>query len=321
LSHPGTDGDEYIHNFLFVPVKTDYSNTYNIISTIDCDKKYLSVGAHCASVSLFSSSDTGTGQEHWKVEVDPKNHNVYQLRNLSKRGCPFTHLTYRNNLPYLGLNGKRDPNYKPRFSLNTCKPEDKTVYDIPKCARLRSVVKTDGADWLSTHQLCSYNNNYLSKQSEIDIIKFADWEMKPVDGKLNTFNILITEKRDGDQLNCNKRYLSSTAGCGNVVTMWERDDNSGLQQWTLRKVEGSESKYTLQNQGKGQCPTKFLSTASVYSAATVLWRSRYAENQYFEISEGQCSFPEPEPIDISEGCNFISTLGKLDDATTVVANA
>jgi len=321
LTDPGTDGDENLHSWMFVPVKSDYANTYNIISTTDCDKKYLTSGPACSAPTLLTTGDSGTGQEQWIVEVDYTNPKAYALRNISKRGCVFTHVAYRDKLPHLGLNGNEVVNYSPRFSIDTCKPADKTVYDIPQCARVKSVVKTNGLDWLSTNQLCNYNNNYLSKQSELDVTKFADWEMKPVEGKLNTFNLLITEKRNGDQTNCNKRYLSSTAGCGNVVTMWERDDNSGLQQWTLRKVEGTQDKYTFHNQGKGNCPYQYLSTASVNSAATTLWKSRYAENQYFEISAGQCSFPEPEPIDISAGCNFMTATNKVDEAKAVVSNA
>jgi hypothetical protein len=62
----------------------------------------------------------------------------------------------------------------------------------------------------------------------------------PVEGKTNTFNII------GKNSECDRKFLSVAGECGwNYIDLWNRDDNSGRQQWTLHRVEGKENAYLL----------------------------------------------------------------------------
>jgi len=206
-----------------------------------------------------------------------------------------------------------------QYSIEACVAPDNSEIEVPSCARIQSAVKTDGAPFLSASNNCNDHGAFTSAAANLDKERFADWRMVPVEGQLNTFNVIITDKRGKDQANCNRKYLSVGAGCGqSYVDLWTHDDKSGRQQWTIKKVAGTADKYSFEVGGRRQCDRVFLSSSPTWDRVD-LWSSRYELNQFFTLEEGTCRAVDATPIDLKT-CNTVVSLGKTDDLTTMVAS-
>lgn len=126
------------------------------------------------------------------------------------------------------------------MTIEECQAPDNSEIEVPSCARIESAGKTDGRTFLSAGKLCNQNTAFLAAAKDLDTEKFADWRVVPVEGKVNTYNFVISEKRGQEQTGCDRRYLSVGGGCGQTyVDLWNQDDKSGRQQWTISKVPGT----------------------------------------------------------------------------------
>ncbi|OZJ02687.1 hypothetical protein BZG36_05113 [Bifiguratus adelaidae] len=80
------------------------------------------------------------------------------------------------------------------------------------------------------------DNNYPYGQNGVDFWSADDgsgrqrWNFVEVPGKTNTCNVIVNGRAG-----CNYTYLSSVpcTGSNNTVELWNEDDESGLQQWTV----------------------------------------------------------------------------------------
>jgi len=128
------------------------------------------------------------------------------------------------------------------------------------------------------------------------------WKAVPVPGKLNTFNLI-------NNRNCDRKFLSVAEWCGYAyVDLWNRDDNSGRQQWTFSKVAGQDSAYTVSVGGR-DCPKKHLSTRDVWDRVD-LWDAKGDNNQWFKVEEYDPYTPVRTAL---EGEKVIKALGKTDN--------
>jgi hypothetical protein len=132
---------------------------------------------------------------------------------------------------------------------------------FPSVIQLSSLGKTDGLNELTAENNCGNNDAFLDENMEFN--RQHGWRAVPVAGKLNTFNLISNR-------NCDRKFLSVAEWCGYAyVDLWNRDDNSGRQQWTFTKVAGQDKAYTVSVGGRA-CPKKHLSTRDVWDRVD-LW--------------------------------------------------
>jgi hypothetical protein len=188
----------------------------------------------------------------------------------------------------------------------------------PACSRVKALGKLDDKFWLSAHEHCNQHAAFLSTNADVDNARIADWQMRPVEGKKNTYNIIVSAKRGERQNDCNRKFLSVGAGCGQTyVDLWSQDDKSGRQQWTIRKVEGQEDAYTFTVGGRDNCPRVYLSTRDRWDRVD-LWNARNNNNQWFGIEEGVCQWPIADQLELPT-CNKVQSLGKRDGKTLLTS--
>lgn len=168
-------------------------------------------------------------------------------------------------------------------SEGQCQPTIPEPVDLAECNHIYSLGKTDGKTLLTAKTNDCNNNNWLVEPDTVNNNNMytGNWRFVPVDGKANTFNIIA-----GDDRKCDRRYLSVASGCGQTyVDVWTHDDNSGRQQWTVKRVHGQENVYTLTVGGRYECDRVHLSTRAVWNRAD-LWKSIDEGNkQYWSISQ------------------------------------
>lgn len=313
-----TYNDEYIHDWQFLPVAGE-RNTYNIVTKNGCQRKFLSSGGGCSNYVDLWTHDAGTDLQRWIVEEHPEDDGVFLVRNAGKRGCANQYLSFTQNANQASLRGIDDGRTWQEFEIKSCIPEDKTPIELPQCGRLKNLhTRHSGDQWLSVNKNCNQNVPSLSTDALIDTDKFVDWLFEPVEGKLNVYNIVASQKRLDDQTNCNKMYLATPNHCGVNLILESRDQGTGAEQWKVERVEGHEDTFTIESMKQSdKCPHRYLSTHP-NGAGLRLLNTRYDDQQYFKLEEGTCQWEDPNPIEIS-GCNTIKALGKRDQRTMLTA--
>jgi hypothetical protein len=146
---------------------------------------------------------------------------------------------------------------------------------VPQCSLISSLGKTDSLTGLSWNHGSCDNNQRLSNPADNGDQFSHEWNMVPVSGKVNTYNIV------GKDNSCGRKFLSVGSGCNQTyVDLWNRDDNSGRQQWTIVQVAGTNG-FTLTVGGRN-CDRVHLSTRDVWDRVD-LWNATNDNNQWFEI--------------------------------------
>jgi len=314
LSDPMDNGEQFSHEWNMVPVNGKV-NTYNIVGNGNkCGRKFLSVNDNCGQtyVDLWNRDDN-SGRQHWTI-AQAAGSNGYTL-TVAGRNCNRVHLSTRDIWDRVDIWSANDNNNQ-WFSIKACEPVVHEPVNAPTCARITALGKTDDKNALAADRRCNQHTAFLTNPSNLDNSFFGDWKMVAVNGKANTYNVIVTEKRDSGN-NCNRKFLSVNDGCGSTyVDLWMRDDNSGRQHWKIKKVAGQNGAYTFTVGGRN-CDRVHLSTRDVWDRVD-LWSARNDNNQWFGISEGACEWPIPEPIQLNS-CNTIGAAGKTDDKDRLAA--
>lgn len=242
--------------FKHVPGKI---NTFNIVmkSKTECRKKYLSVGGECDQhyVDMWYKDD-GSGRQQWTANHVPGFPGRITFTAGGRSGCDRVHLSTKDVWNRVDLWSSTDDDNQ-HFAVEKCyKPLPKIKF--PKCGTIKNLGKQDNVNYLGLSTVCNDHQAYLYGSGYIDKKESqGNWNMIPVEGKKNVFNIMISEKR-GD---CSRQYLSVAASCGAAyVDVWHRDDQSGRQQWLAEHVEGLGNGYTFRPVGRTECDRVYLST-------------------------------------------------------------
>jgi len=147
---------------------------------------------------------------------------------------------------------------------------------------------------------------FLKKQDEIDTNDYysSKWDFQPVEGKMNTYTITANNG------SCERKFLSSSAGCTIDATLWYRDENNGLQHWTITKNEAKKGTYYLTNRGKGACKLNSLAFTDRATLLTLQTITDANDNQEFSINT--CTVKEDKKVDVPT-CGRVQNLGKTDN--------
>jgi len=227
---------EQISKYQFRPVPGRQS-VYTIQSTSGCDRSYLSYSDNCAVYIDYWFRDDGSGNQHWLIQPVAGKAGAYTLRAIGKPSdCPRVFMSTAEVMGYVDLYW----NENKQQHWGIAPYEEEKPIEVPSCAWIKSLAKTDAHTQLMYKEFSCDNAQYLRTPGLLNDGFFGDWQFVPVAGKTNTFNIIAKNSE------CDRKFLSVAGECGwNYIDLWNRDDNSGRQQWTLHRVEGKDNAYWL----------------------------------------------------------------------------
>lgn len=188
-------------------------NTFTIQSSRNCPRKFLSVGAGCGQNYVdFWTQDDGSGRQHWTVEAVPGKQNTYSF-TVGGRNCNRVHLSTRDNWDRVDL-WKQKNNNNQWFQIAPWAAYQAESVTLPAEAHIKALGKTDQKVNFGSWSPGCNNNTFLFDQA--DNRQDLGWQVVPVQGLPNTFNII--SKRAN---NCPRKYLSVGANCGQAyVDLW-----------------------------------------------------------------------------------------------------
>jgi hypothetical protein len=257
----------------FVPVEGK-KNVYNIIAkrTMNCERNYLSVSDNCGHRYLdLWHRDEKTGQQQFLVEPVGDGSNKVTFKVGGRDHCEHVYLSFADRGDRIDL-WKVKNTKNQHFTVHSLVADE--PIQLPSCVNIASQGKTDGKSLLAwNNKSCDNRQHLVSEDVERDNFS-ADWTAVAVEGEVNTYNLIAQGNT------CDRKFLSVSGNCGHTyVDLWNRDDNTGNQRFTIVATE-VEGRFTFRSVGRDNCHRRFFSTRDVWDRID-LWSATDNNNQWF----------------------------------------
>jgi hypothetical protein len=278
----------------FVPV-AGQENTYMITATNrDCGLDYLTVDSDCKKNDLFFSGKDDTVNQYFEVSHVEKGGDVFTIRAKGKSECDRQFVTTHRADPKLYL--WKEPKWNSGwFAIKPCTPDPVDVIEVPHCAKMFSMGKLDGRNYLSAASHNCNSKSYLNTPEAEAALKFTfnvvEEKVDANGNKVKVYNIIA--QRPG----CKRNYLSAAACfCQAYVDFWDRDDGSERQRWTIHKAAGG---YTLKAGGRNA--RAFLATEKVGDQPHLWTENDGTGRQVWNFEHCDAAEKPPVPDDSDDG--------------------
>lgn len=267
--------DNFHPIWYFKPVD-GYTNVFNIISRTRCGgRRFLSVHGECENhhIDLWGRDDR-SGKQQWiifKVEDG-----VYRLRAGGRKNCPWAHLSWGANgngesRLHLWNSARTNRQY---FKIAASGWEDSIV--THHCVHINQFGSVTGKNRLALENTGDRkcNESPLLNDPTTDFTTNEQrWHLRYINKKHNTFSIISIHN------NCHKRFLTASDDCANPGLSFEnRDDGSGRQHWTVRRVPENDGRFYFE--ANIACDNAILSSHPV-SGDLSLVAALHNDDQWF----------------------------------------
>lgn len=103
------------------------------------------------------------------------------------------------------------------WGIEKARPERQL--EIDECSTITGFKKDDGKEAMATKRFVCDNTEWFIGKETYNDEYIHDWQFIPVEGERNTYNIV---SKNG----CQRKFLSTGAGCSAYVDTWTHDDGS-----------------------------------------------------------------------------------------------